>query len=201
VVFTGSSRFDNNGFVDSNIAEGTNVPTGMIFNQLLTRHFIAMSSVVVRRACLEDVGLFDESLIGAEDYNLFLRLARRYPFGFIKRVLVQKRDHEGNLSEDLHQMCHDEILNLHKIADMFPDEEIPKRKLTGQIYLRFGKYHFNKQEFSSARACFLNAIRRSPSLAEAWLFFAVSTLPRRLRDNLLALRRKKKAVLERRAHV
>src|SRR6185503_7182129 len=50
------------GVVDSNIRDGYRVPTGMIFQDILTDHFIAMPSVMVRRRCLDDVGLFEEGL-------------------------------------------------------------------------------------------------------------------------------------------
>ena len=40
VVFTGSLRFNENGVMDSNIWDGYRVPTGMIFQELLTDHFI-----------------------------------------------------------------------------------------------------------------------------------------------------------------
>jgi glycosyltransferase involved in cell wall biosynthesis len=194
VVFTGSHRFDAQGVVDSNIRKGVTIPTGMIFNEILTSHFIAMPSVMVRKSCLDEVGLFEEALIGNEDFNLYLRLARKFPFGFVNKVLVHIRLHANNLSDNLEQMCEDEIKNLEKIARMFPDAAIPKRQLTGRIYARFGKYYFSQQRFDEAKACFRRAFAHSPLLVKTWPFWAVSAFPKTWRNSLLAFNRSLKRV-------
>ncbi len=196
VVFTDDAIFDETGITRKSLKDQFVISTGNVFDKLLTDHFICMSSVMIRRKCLEQIGVFDETLIGAEDYNLFLRLASRYKFGFVNKVVVHKRDHGGNLSENLEQMCHDEVWNLNKIAEMFPDRQIPTRKLIGQIYLRFGKYHFSRQEFAAARRILLKSLRRSPLVAEAWLFLAVSSLPPQLRKSILAIRKRRRSAIQ-----
>jgi glycosyltransferase involved in cell wall biosynthesis len=192
VVFTGSRRFNESGLLDSNVRKGFTVPTGMIFNSILTEHFIAMPSVMVRRSCLADVGLFEESLIGNEDFNLYLRLARKYPFGFVNQILVHIRVHKNNLSDNLEQMCEDEIKNLDKIDRLFPDARIPKRRLAARIYTRFGKYYFSQQRFHQARDCFQKAFRLSPLTVETLPLWMLASTPDSLRNRLLALNRMRK---------
>jgi hypothetical protein len=53
---------------------------------------------MIRRALLDDVGLFDESLPACEDYDLWLRIACRYPIHLIERPLVVK---EGGRADQL----------------------------------------------------------------------------------------------------
>ncbi|MBI3650623.1 MAG: glycosyltransferase [Acidobacteria bacterium] len=143
IVFTDARRFLASGEYQPSFKEQFgNIPTGKIFNDLLASHFIAMSSVMIRKSCFEQVGLFDESLMGSEDYNLYLRLARKFHFTFVDKVLVHIRTHGNSLSDNLAQMCEDEIKNLDKIAALFPDARIPKRQLSGRIYARFGRYYF-----------------------------------------------------------
>jgi glycosyltransferase involved in cell wall biosynthesis len=190
VLFTDCAIFDQHGFVTSSIKENHNISARITFQDLLTKHFVPMSSIIVKRACLDEIGLFDESLTGAEDYNLYLRLAQKFQFGYLDKVLVYHRKHENSLSEDLEQMRRDELTNLDKIANLFPDAKIDKRKLVAQIYLRFGRYHFNYGEFAAARLCFQEALKRSPILGQAWLFLIISTLPQTLRDSLIAIKRK-----------
>lgn len=55
-------------------------------------------AIVARRACLEEAGLYDEDLGANEDWDLWLRVARRHPFVFVDRVLVHFRWHDGNLT-------------------------------------------------------------------------------------------------------
>lgn len=62
---------------------------------------ISTSAVVVRRQYLEMVGGFDESdsLITAEDYHLWMKLARAGArIGFIREILGEYTIHEGNSS-------------------------------------------------------------------------------------------------------
>jgi glycosyltransferase involved in cell wall biosynthesis len=188
LVFTDAVRFDAEGNFRPSFRETYGyVPSEKIFEQLLFNHFIALPSVMVRRRCLDDVGWFDESLTGAEDYNLYLRLARKYEFGFLDKVLVHIRLHGASLSDNLAQMCEDEIKNLDKIASLFPDAEIPKRKLAGRIYARFGRYYFSQQRFREARDCFTQAFLHAPLQVGALPFFFLASLPQEWRDAFLSL--------------
>ena len=69
------------------------------FRTLLYGNFIANSSVVVRRSVLEDVGPFntDAFLHGAEDYEMWLRIAHRYPLVGLDECLITYRIHGKNL--------------------------------------------------------------------------------------------------------
>jgi glycosyltransferase involved in cell wall biosynthesis len=193
VLYTDLIQFNQQGLVSASLEEryGT-LPSGYIFEELLVNHAVTLSTVIVRRSCIDEVGVFDESLIGAEDYNFYLRLARKFQFAFINQALVHKRLHTNNLSDDLDQMCEDEIKNLEKIALMFPDARIPKRKLGAQIYARFGKYYFGQQRFNEASACFNKAFRLSPLSIETWHLWMLAAIPDGLRHGLLALNRMRK---------
>ena len=68
---------------------------------LLDQNRISTSATVVRRSCLEQAGLFDESteFITAEDYEMWMKLARLgCKFVFLSDVLGEYRRHEGNAS-------------------------------------------------------------------------------------------------------
>lgn len=68
------------------------------FAALARGNTIILSSVVVRRAALLAVGGFDESLsvLGCEDWDLWLRLARRWPVVGVEEELVGYRVHGAN---------------------------------------------------------------------------------------------------------
>lgn len=56
------------------------------------------SSLLMRRSCLERVGLFDESIRYGEDWDLVLRFAAEYQIGFVQEPLVLLRQHLGQQS-------------------------------------------------------------------------------------------------------
>ncbi|MFM9598081.1 hypothetical protein ACKI1O_53455, partial [Streptomyces scabiei] len=59
-----------------------------------------MDSVIVRRAILDTVGLFDENLDGAEDKDFALRIARRAPCIGLPRVAALARLHARTLTAE-----------------------------------------------------------------------------------------------------
>jgi glycosyltransferase involved in cell wall biosynthesis len=70
--------------------------------EMLLRHgcFVPQPTVLARRDCLLDVGGYDESMPPADDYDLFLRLARKFSFAAVLEPLVLRRIHDRNLSRN-----------------------------------------------------------------------------------------------------
>jgi glycosyltransferase involved in cell wall biosynthesis len=66
------------------------------FCSLLYANYTPSIATVLRRACFERVGTYDESLRYAEDWNLALRVARHFPVLFVDRILARIREHPGN---------------------------------------------------------------------------------------------------------
>jgi glycosyltransferase involved in cell wall biosynthesis len=71
------------------------------YEELLKSNFIEMiSSVLFRRTVLEQVGGFDTNLRVAEDYELYLRIARDYPICCHPAVVAEYRLHQSNASRN-----------------------------------------------------------------------------------------------------
>src|SRR5262249_3670498 len=56
---------------------------------------ITTSSIVVRRQCLDVVGLFDETLFSYQDFDLWIRLGRSFDLVYLDRPLVRYFIHPG----------------------------------------------------------------------------------------------------------
>jgi len=72
-------------------------PSGNVFKFLLRRNFIPSMTTMIRTACLRDVGGYDESL-AYEDWDMWLRLARRYEFEFLPEIFARYRIVNSSLS-------------------------------------------------------------------------------------------------------
>jgi glycosyltransferase involved in cell wall biosynthesis len=71
------------------------------YEALLKSNYIEMiSSVLFRRSVLEGAGGFDTGLRVAEDYDLYLRIARNYPIGCHSAVIAEYRMHHSNTSHN-----------------------------------------------------------------------------------------------------
>lgn len=96
-VYSGYAFFEGND-ADNVIetVEATSHPEAEMVGQLLCGNFISGVSVVVRRKCYDRVGIYDERLIRAQDYDMWIRLARAgYKAGVIRRPMVRVRKHDG----------------------------------------------------------------------------------------------------------
>jgi glycosyltransferase involved in cell wall biosynthesis len=60
----------------------------------------APASVIYRRTVFDSVGGFDSSVSAAADYDLYLRIARRYPVRCHEQAVVEYRQHDTNTSRD-----------------------------------------------------------------------------------------------------
>ena len=68
------------------------------FAELLQRNWVPLPTAMIRRDCLLAVGGFDEHLSRSTDYDLWLRLGRRYPFECVRESLCLYRRHGANMS-------------------------------------------------------------------------------------------------------
>jgi glycosyltransferase involved in cell wall biosynthesis len=69
-------------------------PSGFIFRYIvLAKDIFSPSQVLVRRSCFNKVGYFDHSTIPAEDWDMWLRIAKVYKVEHIPRPLVKYRLH------------------------------------------------------------------------------------------------------------
>ena len=75
---------------------------GWIFPSLVRANLIILASVVARRDRVEEVGGFDAALpvYGCEDWDLWLRLARRHPVAVVDEELTLYRAHDGNTAPE-----------------------------------------------------------------------------------------------------
>lgn len=63
-------------------------PQGDVFWELLTGNFILMNSVVARRACVIESGLFRTGFEGTEDWALWIKMSEQFQFRAIEDVVA-----------------------------------------------------------------------------------------------------------------
>lgn len=67
-------------------------------DELLKWNYMVVSTVMVRRELFSQVGLFNESLRYAEDYEMWLRLLTCCSIGVVPDIFIHYRWHGGNMS-------------------------------------------------------------------------------------------------------
>ena len=62
---------------------------GDIYEELMKKNWVSTtSSVILKRECVEKVGIFDERLPSFQDYDLWIRIAKDYVFEYVDDILV-----------------------------------------------------------------------------------------------------------------
>lgn len=129
------------------------------------------SGVVVRRDLVLEVGLFDESLRNAQDFDLWLRLARHGArLAYQRKVLLSYRSRPNSLSGDAINSHQRELRVFDKIEQSYEFTPAERAEVGAVIKSRralleyeLGKLYLVPGDFDSARQSFANAnnLRRS----------------------------------------
>jgi glycosyltransferase involved in cell wall biosynthesis len=85
------------------VQDGLPTPSGRIFADLLRGNMLAPPVVLIRRACLDRVGLFDEQpdfRVG-EDFDLWLRIAAEFRVLYVPGDVAAIRRHSQSISRDV----------------------------------------------------------------------------------------------------
>ena len=87
---------------DTHLEEGWTGPSGHVFEKLLRENFVGYVTVLARSDAIAKVGYFDDTLRGLEDYDLWLRLAYRFPFRFVRGpVAIYRISHQGKFLTEI----------------------------------------------------------------------------------------------------
>ena len=71
-------------------------PTGNLLDQLLVKDVTAPTSTyLVRKEVFAEVGLFDETLMARQDWDMWIRIATKYEIEAVPLPLVDLREHSG----------------------------------------------------------------------------------------------------------
>lgn len=103
---------------------------GDLLPRLLLGNVIHPVQALVRRAPVQEVGGFDETLTSAEDWDLWLRLSRRgMQWGFVDRALAEYRVRTDAMHENPERMGENRLRVLDKA---FADPPLPSGLVTSR---------------------------------------------------------------------
>ncbi|MDO7852543.1 glycosyltransferase family 2 protein [Hymenobacter convexus] len=82
--------------------------SGWVLADVLARYFISTPTMLMRRACLQALGGYDETL-AYEDFDFWVRASRDWQFLYLDAVTTRKRKHPRSMSAKAYQ-AHDPFL-------------------------------------------------------------------------------------------
>ncbi len=149
LVHVGMREMDADG---NEFRERLNGGEGRISNQLLLLATGGIlgggSGFMVPRAVFDEVGGFDTALSTSADWDLFYRIASRYPIGFVSEVLLKYRVHGSNMHANIIAMERDMTLAFEKaFRVMTPELSQIKRQAYGALHQNLAGSYFVAGEY------------------------------------------------------
>jgi len=146
---------------------------GRILSDLLYKNFIITSSVLFRRECFKKVGLFDESVGYAEDYDMWIRMSVEYEFDYVDEIMVKHNVHERQNSKGSNSVL-SAIKGLELLLDKHSRLLNENKKAYNRRLLRLGVKYCCNGATKKGRELFLKAIYHYPYDIRSYYNLALS---------------------------
>lgn len=151
---------------------------GKIFENLVIDNFVPIPTVLIKKEVLDKTGLFLENYSYAEEYELFIRIAKDYDIGCINEVLAGYRVHDTNLSKNIDKSLQEDIRvkedALQKYAKQIePIKNKVKRKLAGYYY-EFGRFYQKAGQSKMARQYLAKSIKTYTYSYKQYVFYILA---------------------------
>ncbi len=135
--------------------------------QMIETNFIKTSGTAVPRSVVEEVGPFDETLTNADDWDLWLRVARRRTYAFVDRQDVVYRRRQGSVTDRGSMLVNNRIKVLTR---QIAEGATPgvRRSTARALSLNYAQLGFSRRlalELVEARVQY----RRSMSYGVSWM--------------------------------
>ncbi|MFP3867809.1 MAG: glycosyltransferase family 2 protein [Desulfobacteraceae bacterium] len=152
------------------------IPTkrGDVFNEMLVTNVVgAPSTVLIKRQCIDRVGLFDEKLSYFVDYDFFLRIAKYFHFDYIERPLVKYHVHDTKLSNNI-GIVYQGLTELIKKYRNNNASESPHNKFFSDAYLSAGANYCFSDNIKKGREALCRSIVLNPLELRAYFNLLLS---------------------------
>ena len=173
LVYSDMKFFDETGIVHESVKEWLKMspPSGHIFPQLFTETLFGSGTVIFRKACVDRVGFFDELFLVGSDYEMWLRMARHFQFGYVDRPLLMYRHHPAMATRGLGRVLQNgipwEALVIKKALMLYPqvEKELGRsavRRRLARPYYYLGITSLNRSSHVEARKLLASSLRHWP---------------------------------------
>ncbi len=185
VVYSGVRRIRRSGMVRERYASAAGDVHSVLFGDMRTLP-VNNVTLLVRRACFEDVGLFDEDLVYGAAWDMHLRLARRWKFAPIREPLAIIHRGDDGISADPGRVIIGRRRGLEKHR---AEIEAWPRCLSG-FHFTLGVLELRTGNIRQARQDLAKALAAWPWNGRAAAYYVLSFQPRALRDWFVSLWRR-----------
>lgn len=170
LVYTNCVRFNEHG----ELPERDMAPrSGRVFKAFVEDYFIVLSTMAVRRACVDAAGLFDEAYRRQDDLDFMARVLELWPCLYLEEPLIRRRKYARPLRpRDVLLSATEQRLYVDKMTARYgATGKLPwkwTQRKTASVENKLGRYHEMMGDARQARAHYARAIAAWPWKVAPW---------------------------------
>ena len=155
IVISNTIFFKNNGW--EKILYSLPPKTGDVFKILLTKYFISLETVIIRRSCLQNIdSIFDKRFNLIEEFDFFCRLSYQWHLDYVDEVLAKWRLREDSMTwSHRSEFPKERRIMIEKLKKVIPNFQKDYHKeislFNKNTYYDEAIVHFMKKQYSKSR--------------------------------------------------
>jgi glycosyltransferase involved in cell wall biosynthesis len=165
---------------------------GNVYEAILGASFTIIHPDVflVRKVCFEEVGLFNESLRHGEDWEMWLRISKKFEFDFVNECLVKYCVHADRVSANLEASIKGNTMVLEAISkELASRSTYARRKIVSRHLFILGVLYCRNRCMREGRQKFLKAIVTFPLSLKYFLYLFLTYLSGSLWERIATVKR------------
>lgn len=139
---------------------------------------ISLSGVLIKRKCFDKVGLFDERLILGNDWDVMLRLIKKYEFKYIERILYKAHyddaSNNTHITEDSTRITKRRLKTYSILLKKNYQDLKYHKAIKAKFYFRIAQILFHNKKSIQCKLFFNRAFQNKP-LNIRYLFRSLSS--------------------------
>jgi len=159
LIYTGARIIDTTGKSPS-YQDALPVERGNIFEKMLIGNYVTGggSSLLIKRECFDTVGFFDVNLPSGQEWELIIRISKKYKIDFVPEVLINYYIHGANTDSYPKKI----IKGFELILSKHRDDYLSNTALYALQYYKLGHRCFKHGFMSRGRTHLLNTVKFAP---------------------------------------
>lgn len=160
------------------LSETHSPASGWILDDLVYRNCLSVNAAMVRRECVEAVGgLHEEGIENMGDWDLWVRLAEKFPFHFLNEPVAELRFHPRMSRKSFStELLVEEAINTFERFMQMPAFPSLSSRTRGECYWGCGYRLVLAGEWRRGQQYLLNAVRLNPIHVKAWIALVSTSL-------------------------
>jgi len=140
------------------------------YKEFLFANFILVPEAMVSRRVMDEIGVFTPAFLQCEDYDFWIRSARKFKIRHIDRLVARIRSHDANLSKDRVTQLTWEL----RVLLSHYDGSLLTRRSLARIYHRLAYECRMEKDTTLFRRYTLKSIQFNPLYWKNWGYLAYS---------------------------